>query len=116
MEGMGHSCMATLKAKVLPESDIGLIFRANPDGSDDPLDVLRAIGLLRARLDEDTDGWVLMARQLCYTWATIGEALGMTRQSAHERWGRVAEFGNSDSASRPRPKSQAGKRTKVTAS
>ena len=30
---------------------------------------------------------VLMLRRLGQTWSTIGRAAGMTRQSAHERWG-----------------------------
>lgn len=30
---------------------------------------------------------VVMLRRMGATWATIGRAAGMTRQSAHERWG-----------------------------
>ena len=31
---------------------------------------------------------VLQLRRMGETWATIGRAAGMTRQSAHERWGQ----------------------------
>ncbi len=31
---------------------------------------------------------VVQLRRMGETWATIGRAAGMTRQSAHERWGR----------------------------
>lgn len=31
---------------------------------------------------------VMSLRRFGVTWATIGRAAGMTRQSAHERWGR----------------------------
>lgn len=41
------------------------------------------IAAARSRLDEA----VLYARAAGQTWATIGEAAGMSRQSAQERWG-----------------------------
>ena len=39
-----------------------------------------------AQVEEHLAGWVLRARALGATWARIGEALGMTRQSAWERF------------------------------
>jgi hypothetical protein len=41
----------------------------------------------RAQVEESLVGWVRRARELGATWAQIGEALGMTRQSAWERFG-----------------------------
>ena len=39
-----------------------------------------------AQLENNLAGWVGRARSLGVTWARIGEALGMTRQSAWERF------------------------------
>ncbi|HSZ37458.1 MAG TPA: ClpX C4-type zinc finger protein [Acidimicrobiales bacterium] len=38
------------------------------------------------QVDESLLGWVRRARQLGATWAQIGDALGITRQSAWERF------------------------------
>jgi hypothetical protein len=40
----------------------------------------------RAQVEESLVGWVERARELGATWAQIGSALGMTRQSAWERF------------------------------
>jgi hypothetical protein len=37
-------------------------------------------------VEQHLTGWVRRARALGATWARIGEALGMTRQSAWERF------------------------------
>lgn len=44
---------------------------------------------LRIQLAAGLDAFeeVVMMRRMGETWATIGRAAGMTRQSAHERWG-----------------------------
>ena len=39
-----------------------------------------------ARVEESLLGWVRRARELGATWARIGDALGMTRQSAWSRF------------------------------
>jgi hypothetical protein len=36
---------------------------------------------------------VVLAREAGATWAQIGEATGMSRQSAHERWGCIPRRG-----------------------
>jgi hypothetical protein len=38
------------------------------------------------QVEHNLTGWVLKARAMGVTWARIGEALGMTRQSAWERF------------------------------
>ncbi|HUE07579.1 MAG TPA: ClpX C4-type zinc finger protein [Acidimicrobiales bacterium] len=38
------------------------------------------------QVEESLLGWVLRARQLGATWAEVGDALGITRQSAWERF------------------------------
>ena len=35
---------------------------------------------------------VAAAREAGATWAQIGEAVGMSRQSAHERWGHAPRY------------------------
>jgi ClpX C4-type zinc finger len=40
------------------------------------------------QVEETLGQWVLRARELTATWAQIGEALSMTRQSAWERFSR----------------------------
>lgn len=56
----------------------------------DSLDVvlrhLPNVAIARAQVEEALNGWVSRARELGATWAQIGVALGMTRQSAWERF------------------------------
>lgn len=40
----------------------------------------------QAQVEESLLGWVLRARRLGATWAQVGDALGITRQSAWERF------------------------------
>lgn len=47
---------------------------------------LPLVATAAARVEQDLTGWVRRARALGATWALIGEALGMTRQSAWERF------------------------------
>jgi hypothetical protein len=50
------------------------------------LTLLPSIVAVEAQIEENLTGWVRRARALGATWARIGEALGMTRQSAWERF------------------------------
>ena len=85
-----HDCARTLRHTAPPDSDIGLVFRAVPDSTTaDPLDGLAAIAALRRRLEEQADHLALTARRQGASWATIAEALGMTKQGAHQHWGRI---------------------------
>jgi len=47
---------------------------------------LPRIAAAGAQVEQHLAGWVRRARALGATWARIGEALGMTRQSAWERF------------------------------
>jgi len=47
---------------------------------------LPRIAAAGAQVEQQLAGWVRRARELGATWARIGEALGMTRQSAWERF------------------------------
>ena len=92
-----HDCARTLRQTAPPDSDLGLVFRAIPDRSDaDPLDGLAAVAALRRRMDEQADHLALTARRQGASWSAIGEALGLTKQAAHQRWGRIAEFAQWD--------------------
>ena len=44
------------------------------------------VALAHAQVEASLVGWVRRARQLGATWAQIGSALGITRQSAWERF------------------------------
>jgi len=50
------------------------------------LESLPRIARANARVEESLAGWVRRARELGATWARIGDALGMTRQSAWTRF------------------------------
>jgi hypothetical protein len=47
---------------------------------------LPRIAKAAARVEESLNGWVRRGRELGATWARIGDALGMTRQSAWARF------------------------------
>jgi hypothetical protein len=53
---------------------------------DEVLESLPRIAAAGAQVEEHLTGWVRKARALGATWARIGEFLGMTRQSAWERF------------------------------
>ena len=56
----------------------------------DSLDVVLAhlpkVAAARSQVEETLNGWVGRARDLGATWAQVGTVLGMTRQSAWERF------------------------------
>ena len=53
---------------------------------DEALANLPRIAAAGAQVEQHLAGWVRRARALGATWARIGESLGMTRQSAWERF------------------------------
>lgn len=57
-------------------------------GSDDPAVGLRAVGALH-RLAEHVEATnVKVARDRGWSWEQIGDALGVSRQSVHAKYGR----------------------------
>ncbi len=56
------------------------------DSLDAALANLPNVARAQAQVEESLLGWVLRARALGATWAQIGHALGITRQSAWERF------------------------------
>jgi hypothetical protein len=56
--------------------------------SDDPTVGLRAAVALRRLADRVEATHVEAARRLGWSWQQIGDALGVTRQAVHEKYGR----------------------------
>lgn len=57
-----------------------------PATLDEILANLRPVAAAEAHAEENLHAWVAKARSLGATWAQVGAALGMTRQSAWERF------------------------------
>jgi hypothetical protein len=57
-------------------------------GSDDPAVGLRAVVALRRLADRLEAAQVRSARKSGWTWQQIGDALGITRQAVHKKYGR----------------------------
>ena len=56
------------------------------DGDRRPIEAVQAVALLRAQLDALEVAAVRQMRQLGMPWATVGQALGVRRQSAEARF------------------------------
>lgn len=57
--------------------------------SDDPVLGFRAVLALRRLAERVEARQVALARQQGWSWQQIGDALGVTRQSAHTKYGRT---------------------------
>ncbi|MBP2705055.1 hypothetical protein JOL79_14660 [Microbispora sp. RL4-1S] len=56
--------------------------------SNDPALGLRAVGALHRLAEQVEAVSVALAREQGWTWAQIGDALGMSRQSVHAKYGK----------------------------
>jgi hypothetical protein len=56
--------------------------------SDDPADGLRAVMVLRRLADRLEAVHVAAARRQGWAWQRIGDALGVSRQAVHKKYGR----------------------------
>ena len=56
--------------------------------STDPAVGLRAVGALRRLAEQVEATAVARARQQGWSWEQIGDALGMSRQSVHAKYGK----------------------------
>jgi hypothetical protein len=56
--------------------------------SDDPATGLRAVLALRRLAEQVEASQVAVARNHGWSWQQIGDALGITRQSIHAKYGR----------------------------
>ncbi|WP_329014637.1 helix-turn-helix domain-containing protein [Streptomyces sp. NBC_00690] len=57
-------------------------------GSHDPAVGLRAVGALHRLAEQVEAAAVTRARQQGWSWEQIGDALGVSRQSVHSKYGR----------------------------
>lgn len=57
-------------------------------GSDDPIEALNAIALLRRELDRVEATTVRSARNRGASWQLIALALGVSKQAVHKKYGR----------------------------
>ena len=56
--------------------------------SDDPAVGLRAVGALHRLAEQVEANNVKLARDRGWSWEQIGDALGISRQSAHAKYGK----------------------------
>ena len=56
--------------------------------SQDPALTLRAVGALHRLAERVEAAAVAVAREQGWTWEQIGDALGMSRQSVHAKYGK----------------------------
>jgi hypothetical protein len=85
-DGCVSLCSAVIEAK--PTSSPRLSPFEQESNLEDILTNLPRIDAAGAQVEQNLVGWVRKARSLGATWALIGEALLMTRQSAWERFSR----------------------------
>jgi hypothetical protein len=57
-------------------------------GPDDPAVGLRAVGALHRLAEQIEARSVRLARERGWSWEQIGDALGVSRQSIHAKYGR----------------------------
>ncbi len=57
-------------------------------GSGDPAVGLRAVGALRRLAEQVEASYVALAREQGWSWEQIGDALGVSRQSMHTKYGK----------------------------
>jgi hypothetical protein len=56
--------------------------------SDDPVVGLRAVTALRRLAEQVEAKYVGVARERGWSWEEIGDALGVSRQSVHKKYGK----------------------------
>ena len=61
--------------------------------SQDPAVTLRAVGALRRLAEQVEAAAVATARERGWSWEQIGDALGMSRQSVHAKYGKKGRDG-----------------------
>ncbi len=63
------------------------------EGEDTALTALSAASAELRQAEDDLTQAVVQARRAGASWATIGQAIGISRQAAHERWGHLTRGG-----------------------
>ncbi|URM90226.1 hypothetical protein LUW75_09740 [Streptomyces sp. MRC013] len=62
----------------------------------DPIEALREAAALRRRLEGQEEVLVYRARVAGVTWAQIAEALGVSKQAVHKKYGGRRLFGRTE--------------------
>jgi DNA-directed RNA polymerase specialized sigma24 family protein len=70
------------------ETDLRPTDDSPDDSPDDPAQGLRAVLALRRLAERLEAERVAVARRQGWTWQEIGDALGVTRQSVHAKYGK----------------------------
>ncbi|MCP9987021.1 hypothetical protein LUX01_10225 [Streptomyces sudanensis] len=65
-------------------------------GNADPLEALRETAALRHRLEGQEEVLVYRARTAGATWTQIAEALGVSKQAVHKKYGGRRLFGRTE--------------------
>ena len=81
---MCQSKLTTMKER----DDVDVNGVSSSLGSDDPALGFRAVLALRRLAERVEARQVAVAREQGWSWQQIGDALGITRQSAHTKYGR----------------------------
>ncbi len=79
-------CTDIIATSLAGESGPGVEAWEQQLSDDELLAHLPKVAALSAQVERQLSGWVRQARDRGLTWTRIGEALGMTRQSAWERF------------------------------
>jgi ATP-dependent protease Clp ATPase subunit len=79
-------CTAVIGQKPVGERDPGIEAWEQRLSDEELLAHLPKVAAASAQVEQQLTGWVQQARSRGITWTRIGEALGMTRQSAWERF------------------------------
>jgi hypothetical protein len=79
-------CVTIIASKPKSEPAPGVEAWHQKFSDDDLLAHLPKVAATTAQVEQQLTGWVREARNRGLTWTRIGEALGMTRQSAWERF------------------------------
>jgi hypothetical protein len=79
-------CTELIAARAEPSSADEVASWEQNMSDDDLLQHLPRVAAAGAQVERQLTGWVRRARGRGITWTRIGEALGMTRQSAWERF------------------------------
>ena len=74
----------------IPNEDwwVKVDFGRGPETEADPRLVLKGFGQIRAALERQIRTATYVARKAGLSWSAIGEALGVSKQAAQQRYGR----------------------------
>jgi hypothetical protein len=74
----------------IPDEDwwVKVDFGRGPESTPDPPLVLKGLGEIRVALEREIRTAIYVGRKAGLSWSAIGEALGVSKQAAQQRYGR----------------------------